>query len=407
MISDSQPTKGTLGMYAAIPRRVRALIYLTTPALLGIGYYIVVITAYLPEIGVDASYVGLILGSFGISTLVAAIPFGILADTRGRKRIVIFALAGIPIPFLIYGLTVNVTVLILASLVSGVIEAAFLTAWNAMIADMTTLETRNVAFSLSFIVSAAATGIGFAIPAAFPVLHDLTGLTTRSLHTGTFLVFAAASVISPIMGLRVLKDYRETRRERQKLIRGESMGIIVRFSSINSLIGLGAGFIIPLIPTWLLLKFGIPDTYSGPLLGVSSGLMAVSAIASAKLANRYGNVNAIVMTQGSSTIFMFALAYSNDAVVAGGLYLIRAALMNMASPVSDSYLMGIISEKERGIASAINGITWRLPNSVSTIAGGVLLDQGKYALPFFIATAFYVVSIVLFYTVFRRIKPKA
>lgn len=407
MTSDSQRTTGMLGMFAKIPRRVRLLIYLTTPALLGIGYYIVVITAYLPEIGVKASNVGLILGAFSISMIVASIPFGILADTKGRKNMIIFALGAIPIPFLIYGLTINVTVLLLTGLLTGLIEAAFLTCWNALIADMTTLETRNAAFSLSFIVNNVAFGIGFALPAAFPFVHDLTGWTTRSIHTGTFLVFAALSVASPIMALRVLKDYREVKHERQKFVRGESMGIIIKFSSINSLIGLGAGFIIPLIPTWLFLKFAIPDTYSGPLLGISSVLMAVSAIASAKLANRYGNVNAIVLTQGSSTIFMFALAFSTNAVAAAGLYLIRAALMNMSSPVSDSYIMSIISEKERGIASAINGITWRLPNSVSTIAGGILLTQGRYDLPFFIATAFYVVAIILFYAVFKDIKPKA
>lgn len=393
-------------MFAQVPRRVKSLIYLTIPSIVGFGYFVVVISAYLPELGVKASYVGLILGVFSIAMIVASIPIGIIADRKGRKKIILFALSGIPVPFLIYGLTTNLTALVLTGLITGLVEAAFLTSWNALIADMTKLETRNAAFSLSFIVNNIAFGAGAALPFVFPYVRDATGWTVHSIHSGAFLAFALASITSPIMAWRLLKDYRETPHDAQKFVWGESMSTVVKFSAINSLIGLGAGFIIPLIPTWLFLEFSVPDTYSGPLLAVANVLMAVSAVASAKLAKRYGEVNTIVLTQGTSTIFMLILAFSTNAYVAASLYLVRTALMNMASPVSDSYLMSIISEKERGLASAINGIVWRLPNSVSTIVGGVLLAEGKFSLPFLLAASFYAVAITLFYAVFKDVKAK-
>jgi len=71
----------------------------------------------------------------------------------------------------------------------------------------------------------------------------------------------------------------------------------------------------------------------------------------------------------------------------------------------DSYLMGIIAPEERGLASAINSIIWRLPNSVTTIAGGLILGAGLYSLPFLLATGFYATAIFLFYMVFKKVGP--
>ena len=181
---------------------------------------------------------------------------------------------------------------------------------------------------------------------------------------------------------------------------------MLRFSAFNSLIGLGAGFIIPLIPLWLLQRFDVPDTYSGPLLALASLTMGFASMASAGLARRYGTVKAIVMCQGSSTIFMLALAFVPDPVTAGALYVVRAMLMNMAAPLTDSFLMGIISKEERGLASAINSIVWRLPHSVTTVIGGILLGAGMYDLPFFLAAAFYAAAVSLFYLNFRGVEPR-
>src|SRR5207249_7090785 len=68
------------------------------------------------------------------------------------------------------------------------------------------------------------------------------------------------SAITPVWLFRILKGYKETPSPK-KLIRGKNFPTLLKFSGINSLIGLGAGFIIPLIPTWLFLKFGTPDTF--------------------------------------------------------------------------------------------------------------------------------------------------
>jgi predicted MFS family arabinose efflux permease len=81
--------------------------------------------------------------------------------------------------------------------------------------------------------------------------------------------------------------------------------------------------------------------------------------------------------------------------------------MNMAGPIMDSYLMGIVDKDDRGLASAINSIVWRVPNSATTIIGGVLLASGYYALPFVLASGIYITAVIAFWFNFRDVKVYA
>ena len=389
-----------------VPPRVRWLIYLLSFLTVSQGFYYVIVTAYLPEVGVGSEAVGIILGVSAASVVLSAIPLGVLSDRHGRKVVFLLGTMGLPPALLVYAFTTEVTYLVLAAVVVGVAQGAFLTTWNAMIADQTALENRDHAFSLSFVVNIVANGLGASVFILFPALSQFTGASIAELHHDALIFFAGFACLSPISLAYLLRGFEEVSYPRSRLFaRGRKMGLLLKFSLLNGLIGLGAGFIIPLIATWLWLKFGVPDTYSGPLLALSYMTVGFAALWSAGLAQRYGPVKAIALTQGLSTVFMVSLAFVPNAAVAGGLYIVRAALMMMASPISDSYLMSIISPEDRGVASAINSIVWRLPNSATTVVGGALLAGGHFELPFLLAASFYLVSISAFYLSFRHIRP--
>jgi MFS family permease len=152
----------------------------------------------------------------------------------------------------------------------------------------------------------------------------------------------------------------------------------------------------------LFLRFDVPDSLSGPLLAVAAIMMGLAAVLSPRMASRYGLVKTIVISQGLSTLFMLSLAFVGGPLLAGVLYVVRAVLMNVSSPLMDTLLMSSVSPEERGRASAINAIVWRFPNSITTLIGGIILTQGQYSLPFFLATGFYAIGITSFYYFFRN-----
>jgi MFS family permease len=399
--------KGLAGL--KVPSNVKWLILLASFSAIGYGYIITAITAYLPEQGVSSVDIGLIIGASGLAMIFCAIPFGILSDRIGRKWILIIGLVGVPVAMLLCALSLDPVYFLVASIVIGIAEGALLSTWNAMIADQTMVDNRDMAFSMSFIVNGCFYGIGLALPILFPTIQDLTGLSSVQVHSGAFVVLMFITAISPVSLLFLLKGYKDkapgAKLRRGSFLKEKSKKTLVRFSINNTLIGLGAGLIIPLIPTWFFLQYGLPDSVTGPLLALSSLSIAFAALLSSRLSHRFGQVKGIVITQALSTVFMVAIPIMPGAVLAGAMFLIRSALMNMAWPIFDSYMMGIVDKDDRGLASAINSIVWRVPNSVTTFIGGSMLAAGLLSLPFFLAAVIYIIAITAFYLNFRNVKP--
>ena len=361
----------------------------------------------------DATEAGLILGLESLVVILAGIPIGILSDRLGRKKFLIAGSALLPPTIIIFALTHDFSWYLFAGSLAGFAEACALGSWNAIIADQTDLTNRDAAFSLSFIVSNVFLAAGLALPLVLPGIQSALSLESDPVHSGALLVLGVANLPVPLVIWYLLRDFRENPKSSTAQGDPRELRLLLKFSGLNGIVGLGAGLIIPLLGTWLLYKFAVPEYYSGPFIALSTMTIAFAAVGSPRLAKRYGLFNALLITAGSSTIFMFSLALVGNVFLAGALYLVRASLMNMASPLIDSYVMGIVQSGRRGLGSAISAIVWRLPNSVTTIIGGYILEVGVttgntfyYDLPWLLASGLYMLGISLLYVNFRTVKPK-
>ncbi len=172
------------------------------------------------------------------------------------------------------------------------------------------------------------------------------------------------------------------------------------------LIAFGAGMVIPLMGGWAYLKFGLADNITAPILGgVNSLVIGVANLVTPRLARKVGTVKTIVLTQASSTTFLFSLPFTQTFSIASAVFITRSTLMMMSNPTEQSLLMGLVSEDERSSASAITAALWRLPNSFSTAIGGFLMGLGGFylALPFFLCTVLYLTSITYFRFAFKQV----
>ena len=283
------------------------------------------------------------------------------------------------------GLTSNFVLLEISAVLGGLGEAMYLSTWNSYLADTTTIDVRAETFSLSFMNFTIASGIGTFLPAFFPLVN----VNFLTAHRITFVALGLFALVTS-MSVQKWAVNAKPKLTREGILPRKSLGVILKFSTANMLIGLGAGLIIPLIPTWFLLRFGETDVFSGPLVAASNIIMGLTAVAAPTIAKRIGFVKGIVVTQAMSTIFLLAVPFSPSPYVAALLYVIRAVLMNMSSPLGDTFLMNMISDDERATASSFNVILWRLPNSASTVVGGSMLNGGNLNLPFYLCTAMYV-----------------
>jgi len=400
-------------MFSSYRGLSRAAKLLTIQAIfpsIALGMFYTDISYFLTSVqGLSYSFMGLVITTMGIATFASSIPLGIAADKYGRKKTLILGnvIAGIIIA--VFAFTTNPAALLIAAVFEGISEAAFSSSSGALLAEHMGTANRNSVFSLYGFASSMAFGIGsLAIPTI--AVFEFLGFSNRTSHGLLYVLFAALSLVSTVILLKVKEVDRSKRPKKQetdhdaKESHRRSRDILAKYVISSAIIAFGAGMVVPLMTAWLRLQYGIQDVVSGPILGLVSIVIGVATLAGPPIAKKFGLVKAIVVTQLASTIFMFATPLSGSYIIASSVYCVRAFLMNMASPLSQSLIMGLVDEDERGMASGVNAALWRLPNALSTFIGAYFMSIGLLSLPFFLASILYSTSIAFFWFYFRKIK---
>jgi MFS family permease len=384
-------------------KEAKYLIYSSVLPSAAYGMFYTDIAYFLTTVqGLSFNLMGLIITLMGVSTFVTSIPMGIAADKYGRKRVLILGNIIASVIIAVFALTTNPALLIIAAIFEGISEAASSASSSALLAEKAEGAKRNSAFSMFGFAQSTAFGLG---AVAILATSTMVGFTNKESHVLLYVILAVLSLSSTLIMLKVTESKStKTNATLSELLPRKSKDVLMKYVFTGAIIAFGAGMVIPLMTAWMKAQYGIPDSLSGPILGISSIVIGVSTLAAPWLAKRFGVVNAIVITEGVSTIFMFITPLSPNYIVASIVYTLRAFLMNMSSPLAQSMIMGLVPEDERGAASGVSAALWRLPNALSSFVGAWLIGMGLLAAPFFLAALFYIVSISLFWYYFRNTK---
>jgi MFS family permease len=346
---------------------------------------------------------GLIITVMGVSTFVASIPLGVAADKYGRKRLHIIGNIIASAIIAVFALTTNIGVLLVAAVAEGIAEAAFAASAYALLAEKAEERRITDAYSLFGFVQAVAFGAG-SLMIPLVIVFETFGFTNGEGHVLLYVILAILSLSSTVFMLRIREPQRVKRHgvNWRKMLPHKSKDPLVKYVLTSGLIAFGAGLVVPLMAAWLGLRYGISDAMSGPLLGLSSLATGVATLTGPSLAKRIGLVRAITLTQGLSTVFMFALPLASGYLYAGLAFAFRSILINMSNPLEQSVIMGVVVEDERGAASGVSSAVWSLPNALSSFVGASLMAMGFLVAPFFLSGILYIISIALFWYFFRK-----
>ncbi|MGF3522532.1 MAG: MFS transporter [Candidatus Bathyarchaeia archaeon] len=389
--------------YRGLSKEAKYLIYSGILPAVAYGMFYTDISYFLTKVqGLPIDFMGLIVTAMGISTFATSIPLGIAADRYGRKNMLIAGtiIAGVIIA--VFALTTDATLLIVAAIFEGISEAALSVSSGAWLAEKVDCSKRNSAFSLFAFTQSIAYGVGGVL------LFGVGNFKVLGLSSHVFL-YVTLGLLS-LVSLAFLVTVKETTAVCAKPAGStmkestpkESRSILLKYVLATAIIAFGAGMVVPLMTAWLSLQYGIPDAVSGPILGITSFFIGAATLAAPAIAKKIGLVKAIVVLQASSTVFMFITPLFPNYIGASVAYTIRAFLMNMASPLSQSMIMGLVTEKQRGAASGVNAALWRLPNALSTYLGAFMMGLGFLSLPFFTAALLYLLAIGLFWKFFHK-----
>lgn len=397
-----------------------AFIFITVALnMLGVGLIIPVLPSLIQEVAwVDlptaSRYGGFILMTFAVMQFLCAPIVGNLSDRFGRRPVLLVALAGYGLDFLVMAWAPTLVWLFVARALSGAFGATFSTA-NAYIADVSTPEKRAQNFGLI----GAAFGLGFVIGPA------LGGLLGEIDLRAPFYAAAALSFANLAFGYFVLPETLSADKRRAfSLKRANPVGGAIALSRFPALTGFAATLLLAALAHWSLPgtwayfvqeRFGWSELQVGlslAFVGVSSAV--VMGGLSRVVIPRFGEARAALFGFGIMAGQLLAFAFATQGWM---LYLAIAlgSLSGLAMPAVQGILSNAVPSDQQGeLQGAITSI-----QGLAAIVGPVLMTQLFYSYtadtasvyfpgaPFLLATGLTLAAIAFLAVSLQRRRARA
>jgi len=388
-----------LSYYSGLGRDVKLLITGETLLYFQIGIVQLIYPIYLAKLGLDGIQIGLIITAGQLTSALMALPFGMMADRYGKRLFVLIGAVLCGVAFLVIPVLSSFVHLLVTSLVVGIGMGMFLSSSIAWMLDLTSLGNRRIAFSLS----AACISVGFIVSSIIgwipPLLRGQFGYGELASYGPVVGLPGVCALLAVPIFLVAKKD--TVSATRRSFFPRKSMPIIVRIGAVNAIVGLGAGFIIPLFSYWFYMRFGVDEAVLAPLYMIANGMLVISFLLAPRLADMFGTIRTIVYSQVAATGLLILIPLIESYVIVGFIYVIRGLLMNMVGPLIDSFVLGLGDSEERATLSGVMAVSWNAPNSATPTFGGYLMQNVSLSAPFYLCGILYSSAILLFYIFFH------
>jgi len=165
---------------------------------------------------------------------------------------------------------------------------------------------------------------------------------------------------------------------------------------------IGAGLIMPFMNVFFRVEHHQPDPVIGTMFAWGSLAMGIGLLLSPPLAERFGKIQVVVISQAISVPFLIILGFSPWFWLSAAAYYIRLALMNMSAPVYQTFVMEHVDPDARATVASLTSMAWTSGWAISPMVSGWI--QVKYGFgPAFMGTiGFYIVAITLYWLFFWK-----
>jgi MFS family permease len=233
------------------PQQRRSLLVLFITGLLfwtSIAILLPTLPAYLDAIGIDPQRIGLIIGAFAIGLLATRPIVGKLADTSGRKVVLLIGTAVVAIAPLGYIAVTSVPLLMAIRVFHGISIAAFATAYSALVVDIAPAKQRGEIIGLMSLTNPLGVAIGPAIGGYLQVLGLYHEIFWISVICGAISWIAASQLHEPITKIDRLEHESLAKISIWKILTNPALGIP---ALVLLLIGFPFGAIHTFLPLYI------------------------------------------------------------------------------------------------------------------------------------------------------------
>ncbi|MGB9368031.1 MAG: MFS transporter [Xanthobacteraceae bacterium] len=374
----------------------------------GDGFAVIILPAYLAEIGFDAFQIGIVATAALLGTSAATLLIGHLGARHDIRNLLLLGAAFMIASGLLFPNAQHVLLIALIAFVGTMNPSTgdlgmLVPLEHAMIARSVADHERTSAFARYSLIGALATAAG-ALAAAAPDLLGTIGIDRLTALKLLFYAYAGLGVVIALLYTRL--PHVEMTSETPPAALGPSRGIVYKLAALFSIDSFAGGFAVQsLIALWLFERFDLSLTAASLFFFWTNLLAAFSYPVAARLAKRFGLVNTMVFTHIPSSLCLIVAAFVPNLTLVLALLLIRAALSQMDVPTRTSYVMAVVTPEERPAAASVTAVPRSLTSAIGPTIAGALLSTTVTGVPLVICGVLKIAYDVALLYSFRHIKP--
>lgn len=376
------------------------------------GVFRLIFNFYVLSLGFDEAMLGNLITTSSFVALLAALPMGYLADTLGRKGSLILSGVMLAGSILVMAVWQSESVFYAMNVVSGIAQSLAGVTMSPFLMENSDEKERTYLFSfgqgLQMTMASVGNWIGGYLPTWMGQAQGASPTSSLAYGDSIFIIgIGAGLAVLPLLFLRTPKLERSQRAIFAPFQYAAKQPLLLTKLILPMLLtSIGAGLIMPFMNVFFRVVHNQPDPVIGTLFAWGSLAMGVGLLIAPPLAERTGKIQLVVISQALSIPFLILLGFSPIFWVGAATYYIRVALMNMSSPVYQTFIMEHVDPSARATVASLTSMAWNFGWAFSPTISGWLQVRYGFGPPFIGTIILYTISVVMYWAFFWRGQPK-
>lgn len=370
----------------------------------------------------DEAFIGTLQTAASFASIAMALPAAYIADRFSQKNVMI--VTGLLSSFSFLGLVLFPVhgMLILFRMVAGVSMSVRQVAVAPFLMANTTASERQWVFSFNFGLMTISSFFGNLLGGILPMwlggFFDAAPTDTLSyqLALGSMMVVTVLS-IGPLGLIRANPTDSNRTIELPWVQLWQYGRQLSRFLIPQLIIGLGAGLMQPFMNIYFRNVYQKPDLPISIVFAIGGFAMAIAQFLGPLLADKFGKIDTVILTQVFSVPFLLTLgigawlvpsgrgAATVWFVIAGVAFIFRLALMNLSNPVYQTFVLEHVPENVQALTMSLNSLSFQFGWFIMPQVSGwlqVRFEPFGFVPIFSMVAIFYVTATVMEWFFFRH-----
>jgi MFS family permease len=370
----------------------------------------------------DEAFIGTLQTVSSFASIAMALPAVYIADRYSHKAIMVatgwlsalFLLGLVLLPFKLP--------LILFSMAAGMAMSARQVAMAPFLMANTADDERQWVFSFNFGLMMTAGFLGNLLGGIMPTwLGGWAGVGPTD--TLAYQLTLGSMMLVTILSIGPLRHIQPTAVDPERKIElpwtqlRRHGRFLAYFLFPQLIIGLGAGLMMPFMNIYFRNVYAQPDPTIAIVFAIGGLGMAIAQFVGPPMADKFGKIGAVIMTQAISVPFLLLLGVGSWLavrqpetasfwfMVASVAYIIRLSLMNLSNPIYQTFVLERVPREAQALAMSMSSIAFQFGWFVMPQLSGWLQARygpSSFVLIFGMVAALYVTAIIVEWLFFVR-----